>query len=307
MPSFFASGLAEGVQPFAKALAEEQFKKRERKQKAQEAPSQVVNFVNALKEQGIPIEQLSSVNPQEGTVGFRQQGSDLSALLPLLGVGSQITKVTRGGITAERDPGVIAQQEAEGKALQKEFETSEKLSQAVRRLSVIKRQFQEALPSEGRSALAQRVTGNLAVIGAKMGLKENPQLLALQTNIRPIAINLIRLFGEVGNLSESEQKGAIDVVQQSGLTDDERLAKLRQFAEFALAGASPRAVDFAINRNPDIRSIVDAFGINLSASEGLPGQQSSISPDKVKVIRLSDGKQGTIDASDFDPEKYERR
>ena len=91
MPSYLASGLAEGVSPFAKAIGESALKRKEERRKAQEAPSQAISFVKALEQAGIPITQLSSVNPQEGTVGFRNPPLDINTLATLLGGGGGVT------------------------------------------------------------------------------------------------------------------------------------------------------------------------------------------------------------------------
>ena len=80
-----------------------------------------------------------------------------------------------------------------------------------------------------------------------------------------MAINLIRAFGEVGSLTESEQQGAIDTINQAGLTDEERIASTRQFIEFAIVGASPQARAF-ISEQEDIKGILDAFNVNLDVA-----------------------------------------
>ena len=181
---------------------------------------------------------------------------------------------SRARALGTNDP-LVAERKGAAKATEQAFTSSEKLGQAVRRLSLLNRQFQEALPTGDRSPAEQRIAGRLSVFGAKTGLQPNPKLLALKSNIRPIAINLIRLFGEVGNLSESEQQGAIDVVTQENLTDDERIAKIRQFAEFALAGAPPQALAY-LQQQPDIQDIITQFGIQLgsNATETQPTAES---------------------------------
>ena len=155
-----------------------------------------------------------------------------------------------------------SRREGEGKAIEKSFESSEKLSQAVRRLSVINKQFKEALPSGDKTPVEQRISAWADVIGAKTGIKPNPKLLAIKQNVRPMAINLIRLFGEVGNLSQSEQQGAIDVIELEGRTDEERVASVRQFAEFALSGAPPDAINYILQQ-ADVKEIIDSLGIEL--------------------------------------------
>lgn len=151
----------------------------------------------------------------------------------------------------------------EAKSVEENIKTTNKLGGAVKRLALLNEQFKEALPSGDRTPLEQRIVGGASNFAAKYGLLNNPKLVALKNNLRPIAINMIRAFGEVGNLSESEQQGALDVVNQSGLTDEERVAVTRQFIQYALAGASPEGIDF-INKRKDIKGILDAFGVDLN-------------------------------------------
>lgn len=136
-----------------------------------------------------------------------------------------------------------------------------KLGSAVKRLNIINEQLNAALPANN-NPLVQRVMGPLAVIGAKTGLVPNPRLLAIKKNIRPIGIQLIRAFGEVGNLSEPEQKSSMDVVNNDKLSPEERLASVKQFAEFALGGARPEALDFMM-KDPAMGQIIKELGINL--------------------------------------------
>lgn len=77
MPSYFGSGLAEGIEPYAKALVESRLNRAGEEKRR----SGALEFIQNLKNAGIDIDQLSSVNPGEGTVGF----SSLPSLINLLG------------------------------------------------------------------------------------------------------------------------------------------------------------------------------------------------------------------------------
>lgn len=136
-----------------------------------------------------------------------------------------------------------------------------KLGSAVKRLNIVNEQLNAALPAN-QNPLIQRMVGPMAVLGAKTGLAPNPRLLALKTNIRPIGIQLIRAFGEVGNLSEPEQKSSMDIVNNEGKSPDERLQAVKQFAEFALGGARPEALDFMM-KDPAMEQIIKELGIEL--------------------------------------------
>ena len=156
------------------------------------------------------------------------------------------------------EPSVFAEREKAKKTV----DQARRVGEAVNKLAVLNRQFKEAFPSGDKTPLEQRITGTIETMKAKYGFTNNAKLVALQRNIRPLAINMIRLFGEVGNLSETEQKGAIDVVSQANLTARERIEQTRQFIEFSLAGANPDAVKL-ISQREDIKGVLSSFGVDL--------------------------------------------
>lgn len=164
------------------------------------------------------------------------------------------------------------------------FKMSEKMATAVRRLDVVRNQSDVALPSGGRSSAGQRINGVLSVFGAKTGIKPNKELLALIDNARPMAINIVRLFGEVGNLSRTEQDAAIKTIEQAGLTEDERKAKIKQFIEFSIAGADPDVKNYLLQQE-DISGILRGLGINIqSSSQGQQGIFNSMSNEELEAI-----------------------
>src|SRR3990167_4678317 len=178
----------------------------------------------------------------------------------------------------------------QAKAIEKDIESTAKLSNAVKRLGILNKQYKEAFPSGDKTPFEQRISGGVGSWAVKKGLYNNPKFLALQKNIRPIAINLVRMFGEVGNLSESEQKGAIDVVNQAGLTDAERIASTKQFIEFALAGASPSGIEYIKKNRSDIQGILDSMGVDI---DGLGVQDdSAFSPTDEKRLQELEKKLG---------------
>src|SRR3990167_11494613 len=168
----------------------------------------------------------------------------------------------------------------QAKAIEKDIESTAKLSNAVKRLGILNKQYKEAFPSGDKTPFEQRISGGVGSWAVKKGLYNNPKFLALQKNIRPIAINLVRMFGEVGNLSESEQKGAIDVVNQAGLTDDERIASTKQFIEFALAGASPAGIKYIKENRGDIQGILDSMGVDIDSLSGGSGDMFSADDER---------------------------
>lgn len=175
----------------------------------------------------------------------------------------------------------------EAEVEKKDIESSQKLGTAVKRLQIINQQFNEALPTGANTELEQRFAGPMAAWGAKTGVAPNPKLLAIMTNSRPIAINLVRLFGEVGNLSETEQKGALDVVDQAKLTETERLEKVKQFAEYALAGASTKSIDF-LKKQPDVVETIKNLGIKVPGiNDGKKSEKASNPKDEADQFLAS--------------------
>jgi len=226
----------------------------------------ITTFTDKAKELGATLSSKgeASLSPLKAS---RSGDVGVYAFNPITGEVEQKASVPFGSKTykAVMTPDQIKERsysEAQGKAIGKNIETSDKLAGAVKRLAILNKQFKDALPTGDRTPLEQRIAGKASTFAARMGLTDNPKLIALQKNIRPMAITMIRAFGEVGNLSESEQKGAIDTVEKSGLTDAERIEATRQFIEFALAGASPEGIKHLKSRE-DIQGILDAFGVTL--------------------------------------------
>src|SRR3990167_6169379 len=136
---------------------------------------------------------------------------------PLTGELEQESSVPKGSIVrntlGEEDLKTKALIQQESQVVGKTMEAGGKLGTAVKRLKVINDQMNDALPAKNANPFMQRIMGPAAVIGAKTGIVPNAKLMALKKNIRPVGIQLIRAFGEVGNLSETEQKSAIDTVE----------------------------------------------------------------------------------------------
>lgn len=177
--------------------------------------------------------------------------------------GFQPTAITRKGIRFEQSPEVEGERKAIQETISKEFQAASRLGGALRQISTVTSQFMEALPSEQRTELEQRFNGIASTIGARTGIAPNAQLLALLSNQRLQANELIKSFGEVGNLSQSDIQASIAAYNQAGLTDDERMAKLVQMAEWASSKISPRARRFLIKENPDLVQIFEDLGVDF--------------------------------------------
>lgn len=228
-----------------------------------------------------PIQIVDTTTGEVTTIGETPKGSrvftkkperedmNIYTIDPITGEMTQTASAPYGskvykGVMSPGDIQERAEATGRGKAIEENVKTTAKLSNAVSRLSVLNKQFNKALPAGDKTPIEQRISGNVETWAAKAGLVNNPELVALQKNIRPIAIQMIRAFGEVGNLSESEQQGAIDVITMSGINEEERAASVKQFIEFALAGASPESIRYIKDRK-DIQGILDAYGVDLSS------------------------------------------
>jgi hypothetical protein len=157
----------------------------------------------------------------------------------------------------------------------KQTALADKLTVAIKRMDIVRKQFDEALPESSDMPLYQRIGGGTEVWLTKMGVKDNSKLMAIESNQRMLAIQMIRMFGEVGNLSETEQESALQSVNMSGLTPKERVEKVRQIAEVALAGAPEYAIRTLLERK-DIVEMLDAYSIDLGqgASGGSNAEQN---------------------------------
>lgn len=101
MPSYFWEGLAG---PIEKQVEKGLDARRDRIKRSQQR-DEAVQFIEGLKKAGIGVDQLSSVNPESGAIGMRQ---DLSSLFSLMGQAPGATpgmgnfvpeRINKGGMT----------------------------------------------------------------------------------------------------------------------------------------------------------------------------------------------------------------
>lgn len=188
MPSYGWEGLAEGISPFAKAIAESAIKRKDERRKAQEAPQQAISFINALERAGIPINQLSSVNPSEGTVGLRNPPLDIATLAKLLG----------GGSAGEAELAGVQEGDASGLLLE--------------RLRSGPATFVNPRATEARTAAAVR--------GKGLNVTESSQLENFQTAVDSISEIEKNLSGSQGSIPNLVQAALPFAPKQRGLAFD---------------------------------------------------------------------------------------
>ena len=177
--------------------------------------------------------------------------------------------------------------QAEGAVQTEQYKLGTKLGGLSRRLNVLRKQYDTALPESGvNSELMQRFSGPFAMIGAKTGIVPNKTLIALQKNARLQAIQVIKMAGEAGNLAQQEQEEASKAITSEGLTMDERMASTKQFLEVAIAGMSKDALDF-VSRDPAFMKVVEETGVDKELV-GLPNISNGVNLDNVnKLIQAS--------------------
>jgi len=144
--------------------------------------------------------------------------------------------ISRGGVKGKL-PKTEQQREREAieggvkKGVEEAFKQAEGLKRAVKKIGSITRQFNEALPSGEATATEQRISGLISVFGAQTGLKPNPKLLALQRTAKLQLRAILRDMGEGARLSDQDISQNIALIEQAGLTNDEREALISTYMQ----------------------------------------------------------------------------
>jgi len=174
---------------------------------------------------------------------------------------------------------------ATSEAKAKQVELSSKASGLVKKLDVLRKQYDEALPNAGLSPAQARMSGLAAVIGAKTGLKPNPKLLALKNNARLQTVQFLRLAGEVGNLAQPENEAGQLVTALEGMTEEERKQAIGQYVEYALSGAPQEAISVLI-QDKNFTAIAKDYGLdlNLFSTEASGTDFSSMSDEELRKL-----------------------
>lgn len=221
--------------------------------------------------QGQPTKQTKPITSKTATIQAQPSSFPLESSTGDLDILPKSISQTQKGLggtqtttfDVERSPKEEGRRAGIEKGMEESFKSAQKLIGAIKQIDTLRTQFDEALPSDGRNPLLQRVNGVLSVFGAKTGLIPNDELLALKKNARPQAIQIIRKFGEVGNLSETEQRGALDILEQEGLTEQERAAQIKQFLQTALS-STPQEVREFLMEDPSVSGILTGLNIDVS-------------------------------------------
>lgn len=159
----------------------------------------------------------------------------------------------------------LARGEASIETGQKELAT--KLGGYTKKLDYLQEEYTSALGDVTKDIpeWQQRIVGPMEVFGAKIGAKPNPKLMALKQNEKMQAIQLVRMAGEVGNLTATEQENAVNSVAQEKLTPEERVQAVKQQVEFALSGTTDSARSFLM-KDKSFQRVASKYGISTGAS-----------------------------------------
>lgn len=304
-------GLAEGVSPFAKAIADSRIKRADDQKKREANQSGTLKFIDTLKAAGINLDQLSSVNPEEGTVGFRQPGLDLPTMIALMGGQAPQTQPTQPQVP---DGPAVPTTTPQGEGF-------------------------ESLP------IINRLTGLFREAGRGTGFRETQR--GITQSLQARATPALKALGEVGVLTDQDVARILgggfasdsDTVEsrfqkRRGMTAtfDEKEKVLmnvlnqasspqvssiggrsggRLILDPAMQAAKKKAQQDLIQLR-QARGIMDQIfneadsqmpAIGASKNGNQPAQAQG---GKVRVRRISDGTPGSINPADFDPAKYER-
>lgn len=150
-----------------------------------------------------------------------------------------------------------------GKGIEEGFKQAEGQKRAFKKLGSISRQFTEALPSGDKTAVEQRINGFMSTIGAKTGFQPNPQLMALQNTAKLQLRAILRDMGEGARLSDQDITQNIALIEQAGLTDDERKAQVRSFMQTAVDSMDSDTLKI-LQDDPNTIELLKGFGVSLT-------------------------------------------
>lgn len=181
-------------------------------------------------------------------------------------------EITGGTITAEGEPtftfGKTAAAKGKEASIKEGFERAEGIKRAAKKIASLTRQFNEALPQKQTDdfTLPFRIAGGAASLGAKFGLKANPQLSALQDTSKLQLRSILRDMGEGARMSDQDITQNLAVIEQAGLSDKERMAKVRSFMQTAVDGMDNDTIKL-ITEDDSSTKLLQDFGVKLKGNK----------------------------------------
>lgn len=149
---------------------------------------------------------------------------------------------------------------------------SERISQGLQTFKVLKTQFDKALPDnlkKGDLPIFQRLEGAIQKIGAKAGLVDNPQLVALSKMEVPATRLVLKAMGEGARMSDQDIEQMLGSLNLGGMTSKERAATVKLFFDIASTQMDEETKNTFLN-DPVIK---DMFG---SLSEKQAGTKNQL-------------------------------
>ena len=184
--------------------------------------SQLAQIPGKVQEAGLTEQAKAAVDPEKRLFAklTGDVGADSGQGLP---GGFQLSKISAGPFTFESP-------EAEGRmAAEKESQVRlEKLKDAVPLLQTFERRLNELPAPKGATARAIQAPGRFLATKTQA----DPKLAAFESFRTGMRSQIARILGEVGNLSETEQKYAINLLPSAYDTQDTRTKKFDNFYDF---------------------------------------------------------------------------
>ena len=234
---------------------------------------------NALISLGAKAEYDRAMKAEEGkeereTARIEQEAktSRQQELLKTFGMGGEgkagDIELTGGSITAEGEPtftfGKTAAAKGKEASVKEGFERAEGIKRAAKKLASITRQFNEALPQEQKDdfTLPFRVAGTTAGLASRFGLKSNPKLTALQDTSKLQLRSILRDMGEGARMSDQDITQNVAVIEQAGLSDKERKAKVSSFMQTAVDSMDEDTIRLITEDESSVK-LLKSFGVEL--------------------------------------------
>src|SRR3990167_4206926 len=204
-------------------------------------------------------------------------------------------ELTGGSITAEGEPtftfGKTAAAKGKEASVKEGFERAEGIKRAAKKLASITRQFNEALPQEQKDdfTLPFRIAGTTAGLASRFGLKSNPKLTALQDTSKLQLRSILRDMGEGARMSDKDITQNVAVIEQAGLSDKERNAKVGSFMQTAIDSMDKDTIRLITEDDSSVK-LLKSFGVKLQqqAQNNIPSfrseQEAEASGIKGEVI-----------------------
>jgi hypothetical protein len=150
---------------------------------------------------------------------------------------------------------------AEGKYKQEKVQAGEKVFAGIRSWGKTMDEFEKAFPSTDKTPLKARVSAVITGNAVKLGLMNEPQLLAAQKSLETGARQALKDWGDKGALSNNDVSAAVRVLDLSNLTLAEKMAVVRGTSEKALNNLDDETLNATFERQPYMKDFVDSLGI----------------------------------------------